>query len=344
MRDLTGTTALVTGGGGFIGRRVVELLVQEGATVRFLARSKYPEVEALGATGLQVDLRDLEALKTAVTGADVVVHVASKTDAWGPRDAFFSTNVGGTQNLLDACRAAGVPRLVYTSTPSVVGYEHDVENGPQDLPYASRHLFWYPESKAEAEQRVLAANSPELATVALRPHLVIGPADNHTLPGLIQRAHANALIQVGPGTNRVDMTDVDNAAWAHVDAVRALTDHTAPCAGKPYFISNDEPVVLWDWIHAVLAALELPGPRARVGLGLASMLGAGMEWAWRTFDLKGQPRVTRMIAAGLARDHWYDMGPAKRDLGYTVRLDMAAATERTVLDLRSRMDEIIAGH
>lgn len=342
MTDIASTKALVTGGGGFVGRRVVEMLLDEGVDVRFFARGSYPEVEALGATAIRGDLRSAEDVERAVDGVDVVFHVASKTDVWGTRDAFFSTNVDGTNNLINAVRSKGVPRLIYTSTPSVVGYEHDVENGPQDLPYAERHLFWYPESKAVAEQNVLAANGDGLATVALRPHLVFGPRDNHTLPGLLSRAKAKALIQVGDGTNRVDLTYIDNAAGAHIDAYRALTGPDAPCAGKPYFISNGEPVKLWDWIGVVLSSLDLPGPQRKVGLSTALMLGGTMEWIWRTFRLSGQPRVTRMIAAGLARSHWYDMEPARRDLGYTIRVPMDEATERLVLWLRDHLEEALA--
>lgn len=335
---------MVTGGGGFVGRHVVRALLDEGHQVSFLARSRYPEVEALGATGLQVDLCDPEALTDALADIDAVLHVAAHTDAWGEKEDFFRINVGGTRHVIEACRTRGIGRLVYTSTPSVVGYERDIENGGQDLPYAQRHLFHYPASKAEAEQLVLAANGPELATVALRPHLVFGAGDNHTLPGLVSRASANALIQVGPGDNRVDLTYIDNAAGAHVDALRALGGPEAACAGRPYFISNAEPVRLWDWIGVVLAALDLPGPRARVGLPTAMALGGAMEWVWRSFGLSGQPRVTRMIAAGLARSHWYDMEPARRDLGYQVRVDMATGTERTIQWLADNLEEILAAH
>jgi nucleoside-diphosphate-sugar epimerase len=336
MSDLAGRKVLVTGGGGFIGGRVVAMLCEAGADVRFVARGRYPATEALGARGVQADLRDASALAAAFDGVEDVVHVAAKADAWGDRADFFATNVEGTNNVVAACQRTGVRRLVYTSTPSVIGYEHDVENGRQDLPYAATHLFWYGESKAIAEQQLLAANGVGgLATVSLRPHLVIGPGDNNLIPKLVDRARTGRLIRVGDGRNRVDLTDVDNAAGAHLDALRALTGPDAPCAGKAYFISNDEPVVLWDWIDALLAALQIPAPTRSVSLDNALRLGAVMEWVWRTFGLSGQPRLTRMIAAGLARAHWYDMGPARRDLGYTIRVDMTHATMRLVEALKA---------
>jgi len=326
--------ALVTGGGGFLGRRIVELLVSEGHDVRFLSRRRYPEVEALGARGLSIDLRDGR-LEDAVSGVDVVFHVAAKTGVWGTRDEFFSINVVGTRNLLAAARAAGVKKLVYTSTPSVVGYELDA-NGIAEAPYAAVHLSLYPESKAAAERLVLEANGPDLATVALRPHLIFGPGDNHLLPQVVRNARAGRMMIVGDGANKVDMTFIDNAAWAHLDAERALVDHGAACAGRAYFISNDDPVSMWGWMNDFLARLGAPPVKRRMSLSTATRLGAAMEWIWRTFKLAGEPRMTRFLASALARSHWYDMGPAARDLGYRVRVSMAEGADLTVAWFRER--------
>jgi nucleoside-diphosphate-sugar epimerase len=321
---------LVTGGGGFLGRRIVELLVQRGDDVTFLARGRYPEVEALGARGLQIDLTDAEGVSQAVHGKDAIVHVAAKAGFFGPLADFRAANVDGTRHLLDAAERHDVPRMVYTSTPSVIGYDHDCENAPQDTPYATEHGSPYPLTKAEAERMVLAANGEHIATVALRPHLIFGPRDNHLLPRVIQRARTGRLVIVGDGTNRVDMTYVDNAAWAHLDALDALVDHRAPCAGKPYFVSNDEPIELWPWLNELLVELDIQPIHRKVPLGVASVVGNVLEFAWTKLPLKGEPRLTKFLAEGLARSHWYDMTPAKRDFGYRVRVPMAEGTAATV--------------
>jgi nucleoside-diphosphate-sugar epimerase len=306
------------------------LLRERGDEVVFLARGSYPEVEATGARGLQIDLRDGEKLKDAVVGVDVVFHVAAKAGHWGPIEDYRAVNVEGTRHLIDAMKAAGARRLVYTSTPSVHGYDHHIENGGSDVPYASSYESPYPQSKAEAEKLVLAANSAELATVALRPHLIFGPRDTNLLPRVIDRARSGRLPIVGDGTNKVDMTYVDNAAWAHLDAADALTSSTAACAGKAYFISNDEPVVLWSWLGDLFASVGVPRPTRKVSLGMVRAVGAMMELAYTILPLKGEPRMTRFLASGLAFSHWYDMTPAKRDFGYRVRVTMADATAATV--------------
>jgi nucleoside-diphosphate-sugar epimerase len=325
--------ALVTGGGGFLGRRIVELLVAEGHQVRFLARGRYPAVEALGARGLQVDLRDRERLGEAVDGVDTVFHVAAKAGVWGPREEYHAINVEGTRHLLDAAEAAGVKRLIYTSTPSVVGYDRDIENGPQTLPYATSFKTAYPETKAEAERMVLRANSRHLATIALRPHLIFGPGDPHLLPRFIDAAKRGRLRVIGDGKNKVDFTYVDNAAWAHLDAAAALTGFEAPCAGKAYFVSNGEPVGLWDWFNDLLGRVDVPPIRGRISHGGAKALFGVIETVYRILPL-GEPTVTSFLADALATSHWFDMEPARRDFGYRVRVSMADAMGPTVAFLR----------
>lgn len=321
---------MVTGGGGFLGRYIVGLLRARGDDVCVLARRLYPAVEALGATSTQVDIRDIASLQAAIGRAQIVFHVAAQTGYWGPREEFWSTNVEGTRNVLEAVQALGVPRLVYTSTPSVVGYERDVENGGPDLPYATIHESVYPESKAVAEQLVLGANGGGVATMALRPHLIIGPGDHRMMPRVVRRAMQGQLRIIGDGQNRVDLTYVENAAWAHLDAADALTDPEASCAGKAYFISNGEPVVLWEWLNRLLHDLGLPKVSRSLSLPTARLAATATEMLWRTLRINSEPPITRFLAGALARSHWYDIEPAQRDLGYHVRVPMEEATRRTI--------------
>jgi nucleoside-diphosphate-sugar epimerase len=322
--------ALVTGGGGFLGQRIVELLLERGDSVSILNRRPYPKLVEKGVTGFQGNITNLESVLQATEQVDVVFHAAANAGYWGPRKSYWSVNVDGTRAVLDACEQNGVKKLIYTSTPSVIGYDGDVHDAPQNTPYGTRHLSYYGESKTAAEKMVLAANSHHVATVALRPHLIFGPGDPHILPRLIKRARAKRLFVVGNGQNRVDLTYVDNAAYAHLDALDALIDHKAQCAGKAYFISNDDPVSLWPWIKTLLSNLGHSTPTRQIAFRTAYRLGHIMEGAWRWGRLPSEPMMTRFLASALSQSHYYDMGPAKRDLGYRVRVPMAEATEATV--------------
>ncbi len=322
--------ALVTGGGGYLGRRMVELLLQRGDEVSIFSRSQYPQVEALGATGIQGDLRNKDDVKRAVDGHDVVFHVAALVKAWGKLEDFRSINVDGTRNVLDAMEDCGVPKLVFTSTPSVTAAGTPVRDGGMDIPYPDVNDSPYGQTKAEAEKMVKAANSRHIATVSLRPRLIVGPREDNMIPQVLERASQGRLPQVGDGTNKVDLTYIDNAAWAHLDAEAALVDHTSPCAGKAYFITNGEPVNLWDWLGELLDAEGIPRPKRRVSYGMARTLGGGLEFVWRTLGLTTLPRMTKQLATALGTDQYYDMEPAYRDLGYKVRVRMPEATRATI--------------
>lgn len=330
-----GVKALVTGGGGFLGRAIVEALVSDGHTVTVVGRSRYPEVAALGARCLQLDVTDADGLAAAFPGHDVVFHSAARAGVWGDRSDYVRTNVGGTQNVISACGRAGVSRLVYTSSPSVVfdGRDHE---GDAERPYPRRYQAVYPETKAAAEMRVLAANDATLATVALRPHLIYGPRDPHLLPRLFARARAGRLAIVGSGGNRVSVSYVDNAAAAHVQAAARLEPGCA-FAGRAFFVNDPEPVALWPWLNELLGRLGLPAVTRRVPTWLAGGAGAVAEAVWSLAKLSGEPPMTRFVAAQLARSHWYDVGPARQAFGYAPPVSADEALARTVEYWRGRV-------
>jgi nucleoside-diphosphate-sugar epimerase len=322
--------ALVTGGGGFLGRAITEQLLARGDAVTILARSRYPEVEALGASSIQLDLTQPDGLTEAIRGHDVVFHVASKTGIWGPREEFMRINVEGTDNLLEACREAGVQRLVYTSSPSATFDGTDAVNATEaDCPYPDHFEADYPESKAIAEKHVLEASDEAMATTALRPHLIWGPRDPHIIPRLMLRRQQGRLARVGDGTNKVAITYIDNAAAAHLQAADVLAPGSVN-AGKAYFISDEQPVVLWPWIDQLLVDVGLAPLDRSVSAGLARMIGGSLEWVWRLLRLGGEPPMTRFVAAELASSHWYDLSAAKADFGYHPVIDPAEAMSRTV--------------
>jgi 2-alkyl-3-oxoalkanoate reductase len=319
--------ALVTGGGGFLGGAVARILLARGDVVRSFTRSRYAWLDDIGIEQTLGDLTDLSAVERAVNGCDVVIHVAAKAGVWGRYSDYFTTNVVGTKNVVAACRSQGVNKLVYTSTPSVVHSGQDIEGGTESLPYAKHFDAYYPQTKAEAEQAVLAANGPDLATVALRPHLIWGPGDPHLIPRLLARAKAGRLKRVGRREVKVDVTFVDNAADAHVLAADKLSPGS-PIAGKAYFISNGEPVLLWPFINRILELAGLPPTTQRVPVWTARLAGRVLEGIHRVFRLTGEPAMTVFTAGQLSTSHWYDISAARRDLGYEPRVSLEDGLRR----------------
>jgi nucleoside-diphosphate-sugar epimerase len=282
---------------------------------------------------------DPVAVAAACRGVDCVFHVAAMPGISMRARMYDEVNRVGTENVLAACRTAGVPRLVYTSSPSVVFAGEDQcgvdESTPYGFQWLSRHRAYYSLSKARAEEAVLAANSDELRTCALRPHLIWGPEDTHLIPRLIARAKSGRLRRVGDGTNLVDVTYVENAAEAHLLAADALARPVAAAtsakrvaSGKAFFISQGKAVNCWDWIDEILALVDLPPVERSMSLRTAWGVGAICEAAYRVAGAKSEPPMTRFLAAQLATSHWFDISAARRDLGYKPRVSMVEGMRR----------------
>jgi 2-alkyl-3-oxoalkanoate reductase len=327
---------LVTGGGGFLGRYIVARLLERGETVTTLGRSAQPDLEERGVRVVRADLADSTAVAGACAGQEVVYHVAALAGIWGSRESFVRSNVVGTRNVLEGCRRHQVKKLIYTSTPSVVFSGTALQGVDESQPYGSHFLCHYAETKAQAEREVLAANSGQLRTVALRPHLIWGVGDNHLIPRVVARARSGRLRIVGDGRNRVDIVHVENAADAHLLAEKAL-DETGRADGKAYFISQGEPVELWAWINDLLRRLDVPPVEKRVSLKTAYRLGAVMEGLYGLLRLTAEPPMTRFLAVELAKDHFFDITAARRDLGYRANKSTEEGVVELVEHLRPRM-------
>ncbi len=319
---------LVTGGGGFLGRYIVEQLQEQGHKVRILCRGYYPELADSGVEIVQGDLRDMEAVNSSCKDMEAVFHVAAVPGVWGSWKMFHSINTLGTENILNSCLQNRIKKLVYTSSPSVIydGKEH--ENVNESYPYPDTYLCHYPHSKALAEKAVLKANGKNgLATCSLRPHLIWGPRDNHLIPRLIDRALSGRLRIVGSGKNLISMSYVENAAAAHIQAMNHLSIES-PVAGQSYFINEPEPVNLWNWINEILNEAGIPPITKSISEKTAWRIGMILEGVYKTFRLSAEPPMTRFVSAQLSGSHYYDISKAKKDFGYDPAISFEEGMKR----------------
>lgn len=326
----------MTGGCGFVGRHLCDALADRGQAVTALdvaGAAWRPEV-----TLRTADLRDAEATRRAIEGHDLVFHCASLVHTKQNRaDDVWAVNLGGTENVLAACRAAAVPRLVYVSSASVVYEGRDIERGDESLPYTRRSQAAYADSKVAAEKAILAANGGSLAACAVRPHVVFGPGDARLLPAILKRARSGQLkFQVGPGTHLSDFTYVSNL----VDALVAAADRLAPgspVAGQAYFVTNGEPIAFFDFVRRVLRRLDLPEPRGRVPYPVAYAVAALVE-TWDTLKggtLNAEDGFSRFAIRYLCTHHYFDIGKARRDLGYAPAVSLDEGLDRTVAAIKA---------
>ena len=309
---------LVTGASGMLGRATATALAERGDEVTVLQRrpAGLPGREVLG------DVADPAVVAAAATGQDAVLHLAAKVDVTGRWAEYERANIAGTRTVVDACRRAGVRRLVHVSSPSVahggaalVG----VGAGPADPQRARGH---YSRSKAVAERTALAADSPELAVLVVRPHLVWGPGDTQLVERIVERARTGRLPVIGSGAALIDTTYVDNAA----DALIAAVD--APAHGEALVVSNGEPRPVAEVIARLCRAAGGPAPRRQVPFPAAWLAGAAVEGVWAATQRRDTPPLTRFLAEQLATAHWFDQRRTRQALGWSPRISLAEGFAR----------------
>jgi nucleoside-diphosphate-sugar epimerase len=327
--------ALVTGGGGFLGAAIVRRLRERGDQVRSFSRRRYSALDALGVVQHQGDLADPIAVSRAAAGCDIVFHVAAKAGVGGRYRDYHRANILGTANVLAACRHHNIARLVYTSSPSVVFTGRDMAGVDESVPYPSHYEAAYPQTKAIAERLVLRANGPMLATVSLRPHLIWGPGDNHLIPRILARARAGRLRRIGTESKLIDSVYIDDAAEAHLLAADRLTPGL-PIAGKAYFITQGQPVPLWDLVNRILHIAGLDPVTRTIPVGIAYAAGWMLEMAYAVFWPHAEPPLTRFVARELATAHWFDITAARRDLSYEPKVSLEEGLRRLASWLRDR--------
>ena len=319
---------LITGGSGFLGRVTARVMRKAGYDVTILCRGDYSFLADEGFTVIRGDICDRTFLLNVFNGFDEVHHIASLTGISTVKFPFYRINVEGTRNVIDACVKNNVKKLIYTSSPSVVYDGTSEEMADESAPYPERFLNPYSETKAEAEKMVLDENTKgSLLTVSLRPHLIWGPEDTNLIPRLLEKAAKGKLFMVGDGNNYADLTYVENAALAQLKASESLTEGSLVC-GKAYFITNDEPVLLWEFINRILKGTGLDKVERYLPFRAAYMFGAGLESVYSLLKINREPVMTRFLASQLATTHTYSVAKAKDELGYIPKVSMDEGVDK----------------
>ncbi|HEY6747964.1 MAG TPA: NAD-dependent epimerase/dehydratase family protein [Mycobacteriales bacterium] len=298
---------LVTGASGMLGRTTARALLDRGDEVTVLQRrpAGLPCAEVLG------DVADPATVARGVRGQDAVVHLAAKVDVVGSWSQYARANITGTRVVAEACRRAGAGRLVHVSSPSVAHAGAALAGIGAEPADPDRARGRYARSKAVAEQVALAADGPDLAVLAIRPHLVWGPGDTQLVARILDRARAGRLPLIGTGAALIDTTYVDNAAAALVAAVDAAAH------GEPLVVSNGEPRPVGEVLARLCAAAGVPGPSRRVPYRAAWLAGAAIEGVWALTRRTSTPPVTRFLAEQLATAHWFDQRRTRAVLDWT---------------------------
>lgn len=286
------------------------------------------------------DIRDADAVARAVRGAEAVVHLAAKVSVTGPWDEFASTNVGGTENVVDACRTYDVRRLVHVSSPSVAHVGDPLVGAGAEPADPQRVRGHYARSKAIAEQAALAAADQGIAVVAVRPHLVWGPGDTQLVGRIVERAASGRLVLIDGGTALIDTTYLENAA----DALVAALDRAEDVSGEAFVVSNGEPRTVAELLTRICRAAGVPEPTRSVPRALASGAGAVVERAWAATGRDEEPPMTRFLAEQLSTAHWFDQRRTREALQWTPQVSLAEGFARLATHIQSQTATLTSQH
>ncbi|XLS27630.1 NAD-dependent epimerase/dehydratase family protein [Flavobacteriaceae bacterium M23B6Z8] len=303
--------ALVIGGTGFLGRYLVEELLQEDYDVSVLCRNQPEEWPFEEIKFYLGSIEDAFIVNEAISGKDVVFHLAAKAGVWGTYDSYYGPNVRGTKLIIEACDQHKVPQLIYTSTPSVVLSNKEVINGNENLPIPSHFFNNYQKTKSIAEQLIINANSDRLKTVAIRPQAIWGDGDVHVFPRILQKLKNGSLRIVGSGTNKISVAFVKNVAWAHVLAAKS-----DGIGGNVYFINDEKPVNPWQWIKDNTSLLKYEMSSRKIPKSIAYGLSGIVEFIYKIFSIESEPPFTRYMVCEVSNNHYFSIEKAKNDFGY----------------------------
>lgn len=313
---------LITGATGFLGSHIVDKCIERGDSVRVLVRTSSNLDYLKTYSGIEYvygDMCDVEALKQATQDVDVVYHSAARVKAIGDRQEFYNDNLYATQYLVDASKANGVKRFVFVSSPSIFFDFKEQYDIDESYPYPKTYINLYSETKALAEQYVLAANTADFITCSLRPRGIWGPRDK---TGYLPKVVASMMQEKFPdfsGGKEVLATicHVHNAAEACVLAARSDS-----VGGKAYFITDGEKTNVWTFFRDVGANLGLPPIKKKISPGLLMFVGGICDLIWRIPVLARSVDmpISRYAVGLMTVTSTYDISAAKEDFGYAPKI------------------------
>lgn len=320
---------LVTGATGFLGKYVVEELVEHGYQVRAFGRNSKVgrSLENTSVSFFQGDLTNADDVTEACKEMNLVVHAGALSTVWGPWEDFYRANVLGTKYVLEACRQAGIQRLVYVSSPSIYAAPKDQLGIKESDAPEENNLNNYIRSKLASEK--LFKDYPDVPSIILRPRGLFGIGDTSILPRVINLSQKIGIPLIGDGRQLMDMTCVENVALA----IR-LALEVPEAKGEVYNITNGEPRAFRDLLEESLTGLGYPIKYRKIPASLLSGIASGLEFLYKSLNLKGEPPLTRYTYYLLRYSQTLDISKAMRELGYRPKISISEGIEQYVQDYR----------
>lgn len=303
--------AFVTGGSGFVGRCMIDMLRDRGDEVIALARSEQATkiVMQLGAKAVRGDLLDEPAMIRGMLDCDVVFHIAGFLSTWGKYQDFYKTNVMGTECTLAAALSAQVPCFVQIgASASVFNHQH-LSQIDESTPLQQPKFSAYIATKSIAEQRVISANRSGFRTAVVRPSWIWGNGD-HALPQVINAVKNGQFVWIDGGNYPYMTTHVINVCHGAILAAERSS------GGQAYFLSDGDVVQFRDWITTLMQMAGVKVNSLSIPRWLAWKIAGLVEGVWRIAQLKNEPPISRTLVRLIGQEVTFSDCKAREDLGY----------------------------
>jgi len=326
----------ITGGCGFLGRRLAVLASPHFEEVRVVDVVPWPDdtEKPANVRYFSADITKAGTLNEAFTGVDTVYHSAAVVDVRPKRNEVMeAVNVLGTRHVIEACRKAGVRRLIHTSTMDVAFDGRPKKNADESVHYPREPANGYIRTKIEAERFALQANSDKLTTVSLRPTGIYGPHDKHRLGALTALVRSGEMsVRFGDGSAHFDHVYVDNVAHAHILATQTMVKDPAKVAGKAYFVGDHPAGNFFEFLAPMFVAAGTKLPDKKMPKWFAIFAATLTEWIYRVISPlvpSFNPQFSRYVVQTLAQDWTFSYARATKDFGYTPLVSLEDARQRT---------------
>jgi nucleoside-diphosphate-sugar epimerase len=309
----------VTGAAGFLGRRLLPLLVREGHAPTALLLPGESDAGLADARVVRGDITDPVSLDGLLAGHDAVIHLAALVGYGQRMEQCLRVNREGTRHIAAAALEAGARRFVQLSSVSVYGRASGVRLD-EDTP-VQKTGDPYGDTKIDAE-RILAGH-PELELTVLRPTVITGPGDDKFLGKVAENLRGGRARIIGSGSHAVDALHVDDVVEL---LARVLPDRRA--VGRTYNVAQPDNPSWSEFLALFARELGVPPPSGRLPYGAALVLAGVLEALARVHG--GEPRLTRYAVRVIGRPYFYAADRLKREVGFEPRLDLADAVRNWV--------------
>lgn len=316
---------LVTGATGFLGGALARRLHGMGWSVTALGRNpaKLKQLEDDGIRAVRADISKRDEVTASFSDFELVFHCAALPSPWGSYEKFYQANVIGTRNIVQACLANKVKRLIHVSTPSIY-FDYTSRTGVKENDPLPEPISHYARTKLLAEEEIDKGFARGLAVVSIRPRAIFGEGDTVIFPRLLARLKTGRLPILGDGENVVDLTYIQNV----VDALLLCAEAPGNVLGKKYNISNGEPVKIWSLIGHICDELGFPRPRRKVSQQAAHLIGGAFEFLYSLIPYGPEPPLTRMSVSMMANSTTLDISAARNELGYQPKVSVEEGVSR----------------